>query len=49
MVNIVKVFNEVINYDGVVFIKLDGDIRGGVVLFVKYMVGKLIKFVSIGE
>lgn len=44
-----KAFNEVINYDGVVLTKLDGDTRGGAALSIKYTVGKPIKFVSMGE
>lgn len=48
-VNTAKTFNEVINYDGVVLTKLDGDTRGGAALSVKYTVGKPIKFVSMGE
>ena len=48
-VNSAKAFNEVINYDGVVLTKLDGDTRGGAALSVKYTVGKPIKFVSTGE
>ncbi|MDF1866166.1 MAG: signal recognition particle protein [Saprospiraceae bacterium] len=48
-VNTAKAFNEVINYDGVVLTKLDGDTRGGAALSVKYTVGKPIKFASEGE
>ena len=48
-VNTAKAFNEVINYDGVVLTKLDGDTRGGAALSIKYTVGKPIKFVSAGE
>lgn len=48
-VNTAKTFNEVIDYDGVVLTKLDGDTRGGASLSVKYTVGKPIKFVSMGE
>lgn len=48
-VNTAKAFNEVINYDGVVLTKLDGDTRGGAALSVKYTVGKPIKFASTGE
>lgn len=48
-VNTAKTFNEVINYDGVVLTKLDGDTRGGAALSIKYTVGKPIKFVSMGE
>lgn len=48
-VNTAKAFNDIINYDGVVLTKLDGDTRGGAALSVKYTVGKPIKFVSTGE
>jgi signal recognition particle subunit SRP54 len=48
-VNTAKTFNEIIDYDGVVLTKLDGDTRGGAALSVKYIVGKPIKFVSQGE
>lgn len=48
-VNTAAAFNEVIDYDGVVLTKLDGDTRGGAALSVKYTVGKPIKFVSMGE
>lgn len=48
-VNTAMVFNERINFDGVVLTKLDGDTRGGAALSVKYAVGKPIKFISSGE
>ena len=48
-VNTAAAFNDVINYDGVVLTKLDGDSRGGAALSVKYTVGKPIKFISTGE
>ena len=48
-VNTAKTFNDVIDYDGVVLTKLDGDSRGGAALTVKYVVGKPIKFISTGE
>jgi signal recognition particle subunit SRP54 len=48
-VNTAKTFNDIIDYDGVVLTKLDGDTRGGAALSVKYTVGKPIKFVSTGE
>jgi signal recognition particle subunit SRP54 len=48
-VNTANAFNDVIDYDGVVLTKLDGDTRGGAALTVKYTVGKPIKFVSMGE
>jgi signal recognition particle subunit SRP54 len=48
-VNTAKAFNDVIDYNGVVLTKLDGDTRGGAALSVKYTVGKPIKFISEGE
>lgn len=48
-VNTAKVFNDRIDYTGVVLTKLDGDTRGGAALSVKYTVGKPIKFISDGE
>ncbi len=48
-VNTAAVFNERLNFDGVVLTKLDGDTRGGAALSIKYAVGKPIKFVSSGE
>ena len=48
-VNTARVFNERINFDGVVLTKLDGDTRGGAALSIKYEVGKPIKFASTGE
>ncbi len=48
-VNTAEAFNDVIDYDGVVLTKLDGDTRGGAALSIKYTVGKPIKFVSAGE
>jgi signal recognition particle subunit SRP54 len=48
-VNSAKAFNDVINFDGVVLTKLDGDSRGGCALSIKAVVDKPIKFVSLGE
>ncbi len=48
-VNTAQVFNERIQFDGVVLTKLDGDTKGGAALSVKYIVGKPIKFISTGE
>ncbi|MBL0189977.1 MAG: signal recognition particle protein [Saprospiraceae bacterium] len=48
-VNTAKAFNDILNFDGVVLTKLDGDTRGGAALSIKYTVGKPIKFVSTGE
>ena len=48
-VNTAKEFNNVLNFDGAVLTKLDGDTRGGAALSIKYVVEKPIKFVSTGE
>lgn len=48
-VNTAKAFNDILNFDGVVLTKLDGDTRGGAALSIKSVVNKPIKFVSIGE
>jgi len=48
-VNTAKMFNERLDYDGVVLTKLDGDTRGGAALTIKAVVDKPIKFVGIGE
>ncbi len=48
-VNTAKEFNNVLDFDGVVLTKLDGDTRGGAALSIKYVVDKPIKFVSSGE
>ena len=48
-VNTAKAFNDVLDYDGVVLTKLDGDTRGGAALTIKSVVEKPIKFVGMGE
>ena len=48
-VNTAKVFNEQLNFDGVVLTKLDGDARGGAALSIKTVVKKPIKFIGVGE
>ena len=44
-----RIFNERLDFDGVVLTKMDGDTRGGAALSIKAVVGKPIKFVSSGE
>ena len=44
-----NVFNERLDFDGVVLTKMDGDTRGGAALSIKYVTGKPIKFISSGE
>ena len=48
-VNTAKAFNDVLDYDGVVLTKLDGDTRGGAALTIRTVVDKPIKFISTGE
>lgn len=48
-VNTAKAFNDVLDYNGVVLTKLDGDTRGGAALTIRTVVDKPIKFISTGE
>ena len=48
-VNTAKAFNDVLNFDGVILTKLDGDTRGGAALTIKSVVDKPIKFIGTGE
>lgn len=48
-VNVAEQFAEVVQFDGVVMSKLDGDARGGAALSVKSVTGKPIVFASTGE
>ena len=48
-VNVAEQFAEVVQFDGVVMSKLDGDARGGAALSVKQVTGKPILFASTGE
>ena len=48
-VNTAKAFNDLLNFDGVVLTKLDGDTRGGAALTIKSVVNKPIKFIGTGE
>ena len=48
-VNSAKTFNDVLDFDGVVLTKLDGDARGGAALSIKSVVEKPIKFIGTGE
>ncbi|CAM1366409.1 signal recognition particle protein [Tenacibaculum xiamenense] len=48
-VNTAKAFNDLLNFDGVVLTKLDGDTRGGAALSIKSVVDKPIKFIGTGE
>ena len=48
-VNTAKAFNEVLDFDGIILTKLDGDTRGGAALSIKQVVDKPIKFIGTGE
>lgn len=48
-VNTARAFNDVLDYEGVVLTKLDGDARGGAALSIKAEVNKPILFASTGE
>jgi signal recognition particle subunit SRP54 len=48
-VNTAKVFNDRLDFNGVVLTKLDGDSRGGAALSIRRVVDKPIKFISTGE
>ncbi len=48
-VNTAKAFNDLLNFDGVILTKLDGDTRGGAALSIKSVVDKPIKFIGTGE
>jgi signal recognition particle subunit SRP54 len=48
-VNVAEQFGQVVDFDGVVMSKLDGDARGGAALSVKAITGKPILFASTGE
>ena len=48
-VNVAETFNDMLDITGVILTKLDGDTRGGAALSVRYITGKPIKFIGIGE
>ncbi len=48
-VNVAESFNNLLDITGVVLTKMDGDTRGGAALSVRYVTGKPIKFVGVGE
>ncbi|HEY9534868.1 MAG TPA: signal recognition particle protein [Mucilaginibacter sp.] len=48
-VNTAKVFNDRLDFTGVVLTKLDGDTRGGAAISIKSVVNKPIKFIGTGE
>ena len=48
-VNIAKTFNDILEIDGIILTKLDGDTRGGAALSVRAVTGKPIMFAGVGE
>ncbi len=48
-VNVAEHFNDMLEVDGVILSKLDGDTRGGAALSIRAITQKPIKFASIGE
>ena len=48
-VNVAETFNNMLDITGVILTKLDGDTRGGAALSVRYITGKPIKFIGVGE
>lgn len=48
-VNVAKSFNEMVEVDGVILTKMDGDTRGGAALSIKAVTGKPILYVGMGE
>ena len=48
-VNVAETFNNLLDITGVILTKLDGDTRGGAALSIRYVTGKPIKFVGMGE
>ena len=47
-VNTAKAFHDLLDFDGVILTKLDGDARGGAALTIKSVVKKPIKFIGTG-
>jgi signal recognition particle subunit SRP54 len=48
-VNSAKEFNDRLDLTGFIVTKLDGDARGGVILYIRHVTGKPVKFVGKGE
>ena len=48
-VNVAETFNNMLDITGVILTKLDGDTRGGAALSIRYVTGKPIKFMGVGE
>lgn len=48
-VNSAKAFDDTLQIGGVILSKMDGDARGGAAISIKYVTGKPIKFIGMGE
>jgi len=48
-VSVAETFDSLLNIDGVVLTKMDGDARGGAALSLKKVTGKPVKFIGMGE
>jgi len=48
-VSVAETFDALLNIDGVVLTKMDGDARGGAALSLKKVTGKPVKFIGMGE
>jgi signal recognition particle subunit SRP54 len=48
-VNSAKIFNDRLDVTGFIVTKMDGDARGGVILSIRYITNKPIKFIGVGE
>ncbi|UNB92176.1 MAG: signal recognition particle protein [gamma proteobacterium endosymbiont of Trioza apicalis] len=46
---IIKTFNDILSITGIILTKVDSDTKGGAALSIKYITGKPIKFITIGE
>ncbi len=48
-INVAARFNELLDIDGVILTKMDGDARGGAALSIRSVTGKPVKFIGMGE
>ena len=48
-VNVAKEFDTAVNLSGIILTRIDGDSRGGAALSMKYVTGKPIKYIGVGE
>src|SRR6187397_938176 len=48
-INSAKAFNDQLELDGLILTKLDSDTRGGALLSAKFVTGKPVKFLGVGE